>query len=98
MENDLEIPIKEGCGNCSGRNEQAGGLLSPLGHSACGTCGAVRHIEDLSHDVDLLRSELRRCEKTSAEDTRRLWFKLGGLIVALGALLPTGWASVLGLI
>ena len=67
---------------------------------SCGgkTCGAVRHIEDLSHDVDLLRSELRRCEKTSAEDTRRLWFKLGGLIVALGALLPTGWASLLGLI
>lgn len=67
---------------------------------SCGgkTCGAVRHIEDLSHDVDLLRSELRRCEKTSAEDTRRLWFKVGGLIVALGALLPTGWASLLGLI
>ena len=62
------------------------------------TCGAVRHIEDLSHDVDLHRSELRRCEKTSAEDTRRLWFKVGGLIVALGALLPTGWASLLGLI
>ena len=98
MKNDLEIPIKEGY-----ENEQAGGLLSPLGHSACGscagkTCGAVRHIEDLSHDVDLLRSELRRCEKTSAEDTRRLWFKVGGLIVALGALLPTGWASLLGLI
>ena len=100
MENDLEIPIKEAC-----ENEQAGGLLSPLGHSACGscggksgTCGAVRHIEDLSHDVDVLRAELRRCEKTSAEDTRRLWFKLGGLIVALGALLPTGWATFLGLI
>ena len=82
MENDLEIPIKEAC-SCGGKSR---------------TCGAVRHIEDLSHDVDLLRSELRRCEKTSAEDTRRLWFKLGGLIVALGALLPTGWASLLGLI
>lgn len=75
MENDLDIPIKEGY-----------------------KCGAVRHIEDLSHDVDLLRSELRRCEKTTAEDTRRLWCKVGGLIVALGALLPTGWASFLGLI
>ena len=79
---DLEIPIQEPAG-CN-----------------CGgkTCGAVRHIEDLSHDVDLLRSELRRCEKTNAEDTRRLWYKVGGLIVALGALLPTGWASFLGLI
>ena len=66
----------------------------------CGgkSCGAVRHIEDLSHDVDVLRAELRRCEKANSEDTRRLWFKVGGLIVALGALRPTGWASFLGLI
>ena len=79
---DLEIPIQEPAG-CS-----------------CGgkTCGAVRHIEDLSHDVDVLRAELRRCEKTNAEETRRLWFKIGGLIVALAAVLPTGWATVLGLI
>ena len=78
---DLEIPIQEPAG-CS-----------------CGgkTCGAVRHIEDLSHDVDVLRAELRRCEKTNAEETRRLWFKIGGLIVALAAVLPTGWATVLGL-
>lgn len=62
------------------------------------SCGAVRHIEDLSHDVDVLRTELRRCEKANSEDTRRLWFKVGGLIVALGALLPTGWATFLGLI
>ena len=79
---DLEIPIQEPAG-CS-----------------CGgkTCGAVRHIEDLSHDVDVLRAELRRCEKTNAEETRRLWFKIGGLIVALAAVLPTGWATLLGLI
>ena len=79
---DLDIPIQESAG-CN-----------------CGgkTCGAVRHIEDLSHDVDVLRAELRRCEKANSEDTRRLWFKVGGLIVALGALLPTGWASFLGLI
>lgn len=82
MKNDLEIPIQEPAG-CS-----------------CGSkvCGAVRHIEDLSHDVDVLRAELRRCERANSEDTRRLWFKVGGLIVALGALLPTGWASFLGLI
>lgn len=97
MKNDLEIPIQDGC-SCSGSNEQASGLLSPLAHSGCRTCGAVRHIEDLSHDVDVLRAELRRCEKADSENTRRLWFKVGGLIVALGALLPTGWATFLGLI
>ena len=79
---DLEIPIQEPAG-CNCGGKQ---------------CGAVRHIEDLSHDVDVLRAELRRCEKANSEDTRRLWFKVGGLIVALGALLPTGWASFLGLI
>ena len=62
------------------------------------TCGAVRHIEDLSHDVDVLRAELRRCEKANSADTRRLWFNVAGLIVALGTLPPTGCASLLGLI
>ena len=62
------------------------------------SCGAVRHIEDLSHDVDVLRAELRRCEKANSEDTRRLRVTAGRLTVALGALLPTGWASFLGLI
>lgn len=65
---------------------------------SCGTCKAIRHIEDVAHDVDVLRAEVRRSEKQHAEDIRRLWFKVGGLIVALGALLPTGWASFLGLI
>ena len=66
----------------------------------CGSkqCGAVRHIEDLSHDVDVLRAELRRCEKMNAEENRKLWYKVGGLIVALAAILPTGWAGFLGLI
>lgn len=66
----------------------------------CGSkqCGAVRHIEDLSHDVDILRAELRRCEKMNAEENRKLWYKVGGLIVALAAILPTGWAGFLGLI
>ena len=73
-------------------------LEIPIQEPAGCNCGAVRHIEDLSHDVDLLRAELRRCEKANAEETRRLWFRVGGLIVALGAVLPTGWATLLGLI
>ena len=63
-----------------------------------GKCGAVRHIEDLSAEVDTLRSELRRCERTHAEDNRKLWYKLGGVMIALAAVLPTGWATFLGLI
>ena len=66
----------------------------------CGgkTCGAVRHLEDLAHDVDVLRSEVRRCERTQAEDSRKLWYKIGGVMIALAAVLPTGWATFLGLI
>ena len=83
LPNDLEIPMTESCGSCS-----------------CGTkqCGAVRHIEDLAHEVDTLRSELRRCERQHSEDCRKLWYKIGGVIIALAAVLPTGWAGFLGLI
>ena len=63
-----------------------------------GKCGAVRHIEDLSAEVDTLRSELRKCERQHAEDCRKLWYKLGGVMIALAAVLPTGWATFLGLI
>lgn len=68
---------------------------------SCGsgrTCGAVRHIEDLSAEVDTLRAELRKCERQHAEDNRKLWYKIGGVMVALAAVLPTGWAGFLGLI
>lgn len=58
----------------------------------------MRHIEDLAHDVDVLRSEVRRCERTQAEDNRKLWYKIGGVMIALAAVLPTGWATFLGLI
>jgi len=81
--NDLEIPMSD--------------------KHTCGTCGthncqAVRHIEDLAAEVDTIRKELRSCEKQHAEDCRKLWFKIGGVIVALAAVLPTGWAGFLGLI
>ena len=67
---------------------------------SCGTgkCGAVRHIEDLAHEVDKLQAELRKCERQQAEDCRKLWFKIGGIVVALAAVLPPGWAAFLGLI
>lgn len=74
----------------------------PVKNDECGcggkTCGAVRHIEDLAHEVDVLRSEVRRCERTQAEDNRKLWYKIGGVMIALAAVLPTGWATFLGLI
>lgn len=81
--NDLEIPLVEAEDKCS---------------CGSGKCGAVRHIEDLGHEVDKLQAELRKCERQHAEDTRRLWFKIGGVMIALAAVLPTGWATFLGLI
>lgn len=61
-------------------------------------CGAVRHIEDLSHEVDTLRAELRRCERQHSEDIRRLWAKLAVVIAAVVTVLPTGWNYILGMI
>ena len=83
LKNDLEIPMSE--------------------KHTCGTCGthncqAVRHIEDVAADLDELRREVRACERHQAEDCRRLWFKIGGVMVALAAVLPTGWAAFLGMI
>ena len=62
------------------------------------SCKAIRHIEDVAHDVDVLRAELRRSEKQHAEDCRKLWFRIGGILVMLAAVVPTGWASFLGMI
>lgn len=62
------------------------------------TCGAIRHIEDLGHEVDTLRSELRRCERQHSEDIRRLWAKLAVVIAAVVTVLPTGWNYLIGLI
>lgn len=66
----------------------------------CGskTCGAVRHIEDLSHDLDELRREVRLGERKAADDCKQIWYKLGLLMVGLAAVLPSGWAAFLGLI
>ena len=61
-------------------------------------CQGVRHIEDLGAEVDELRRELRACERHHAEDCRRLWYKIGAVMAALAAVLPTGWAAFLGMI
>ena len=61
-------------------------------------CKAIRHIEDLAHEVDVLRAEVRRCERHHAEDVRKLWIKIAAVACALAAIVPTGWATFLGLI
>lgn len=88
--NDLEIPII---------NNTA---PSPL-DSGCGTCGthtcaAVRHIEDVAAELDVLRREVRACERHHAEDIRGLWIKIAAIAAAVAAVVPTGWATFLGLI
>ena len=77
--------------------------IQPKSEESCGTCGthtckAIRHIDDVAHDLDVLRAELRRSEKQRADDCRKLWFRIGGILVALAAVVPTGWASFLGMI
>ena len=85
MNDDMTIPVT----NPAGDKCTCGGTKN---------CAAVRHIEDLGAEVDELRRELRACERHHAEDCRRLWFKIGGVMVALAAVLPTGWAAFLGMI
>lgn len=90
MIGDMEIPL------VSGRKRQQD-------EDSCGTCGtkscaAVRHIEDVAAELDQLRREVRQTERHHNEDIRKLWYKIGGLIVLLATVLPTGWASFLGLI
>jgi len=61
-------------------------------------CGALKSIEELSHETDYLKEQLVRIRREHSEDCHRLWFKIGGMMVALAAVLPTGWASFLGLL
>ena len=87
MFNDLEIPLIK-------KAEPA---------ESCGTCGtktcaAVRHIEDVAAELDELRREVRQCERHHAEDIRKLWLKIGALVAVVMTVVPTGWASFLGLI
>lgn len=69
----------------------------------CGTCGthtcmAVRHIEDVAAELDVLRREVRACERHHAEDIRGLWIKIAAIAATVAAVVPTGWATFLGLI
>lgn len=61
-------------------------------------CKAVRHIEDLAHEMDELRREVRQCERHHTEDLRKVWMKIGVLMAALAAAVPSGWALFLGVI
>ena len=84
--NDLEIPIMP-----TSQSESC---------STCGThtCAAVRHIEDVAAELDTLRKEVRACEHHHAEDIRGLWIKIAAIAAAVAAVVPTGWATFLGLI
>lgn len=61
-------------------------------------CKAIRHIEDVAAEVDELRREVRAAERHHSEDMTRIWRRIGAMLLALAAVLPTGWATVLGLI
>lgn len=61
-------------------------------------CQAVRHIEDLACELDELRHEVRASERRHSEDMSRIWRRIGAMMLAIAAVLPSGWAAVLGLI
>lgn len=60
------------------------------------TCGAVRHIEDLGHEVDELRREVRQCERRQSEDIRKVWVRIAVITAAIVAVVPEGWHYIIG--
>ena len=92
MQETNELPVNT---SCTSSNDDS--LLLPMSASVH-RCGAIRHIEDLGHEVDTLRAELRRCERQHSEDIRKLWVKLAVVIAAVTTILPTGWNYIIGMI
>ena len=61
--------------------------------SECGTCGghtcqAVRHIEDVSAELDELRREVRASERHTSDRIARIWARLACLTVDVAFAVP----------
>lgn len=52
------------------------------------TCQAVRHIEDVSAELDELRREVRASERHTSDRIARIWARLAVLTVAVALVVP----------
>jgi hypothetical protein len=62
------------------------------------TCQAVRHIEDVSAELDELRREVRANERHISERITKIWVRIGALTIALGFVTPEIVYKIIGLI
>ena len=49
-------------------------------------CQAIKSLEVLTAETELLRQKIRQIEERHAEDIRRLWVRLAAVTVAVGFL------------
>ena len=61
-------------------------------------CQAVRHIEDVSAELDELRREVRANERHISERITKIWVRIGALTIALGFVTPEIVYKIIGLI
>ncbi len=62
------------------------------------TCQAVRHIEDVSAELEELRREVRANERHVSEKITKIWIRIGALTIALGFVTPEIVYKIVGLI
>lgn len=60
-------------------------------------CQAVRHIEDVSADLEELRREVRASERHTSDRIARIWGRIACLTVAVAFVAPEITTKIMGL-
>lgn len=60
-------------------------------------CFAVHHLEDVAHDLDELRREVRQSEKHTAETIQKIWIRIGILTCLFAVFAPEIIPKIWGL-
>lgn len=61
------------------------------------SCQAVRHIEDVSADLEELRREVRASERHTSDRIARIWARIACLTVAVAFVVPEITTKIMGM-